>query len=98
MVQTDQQILNTYRTNESYRLSVVQAVAQLLPLLQGSHGQLQVLFQTLDLSFSPAFHPTQFLVDLDVSLTGQPFLLPTVTKPCLISVYASYILFFFILL
>lgn len=77
---------------------MVQAVAQLLPLLQGSHGQLQVLSQTLDLSFSPAFHPTQLLVDLDVSLTGQPFLLPimvwqTVTKPCLIFVYASYTLY-----
>lgn len=63
----------------SCRLSVVQAVPQFLPLLQSSHGQPQVLLQTLDLSLAAALHPTQLLVHLCVSLTGQPFLLQSKT-------------------
>lgn len=63
----------------SCRLSVVQAVPQFLPLLQSSHGQPQVLLQTLDLSLVAALHPTQLLVHLCVSFTGQPFLLQSKT-------------------
>lgn len=61
--------------NKSCTVSVVQAVAQLPPLLQGSHGQAQVLLQVLDLSLAPDFHPTQLPVDLRVSFTCQTFLL-----------------------
>lgn len=61
--------------NKSCTVSVVQAVAQLPPLLQGSHGQAQVLLQVLDLSLAPDSHPAQLLVDLRVSLTCQTFLL-----------------------
>lgn len=61
--------------NTSCTVSVVQAVAQLPPLLQGSHGQAQVLLQVLDLSLAPDLHPTQLLVDLRVSFTCQTLLL-----------------------
>lgn len=60
---------------KSCAVSVVQAVAQLPPLLQGSHGQVQVLLQVLDLSLAPDSHPAQLLVDLRISFTGQTFLL-----------------------
>lgn len=59
----------------SCTVSVVQAVAQPLPLLQGSQGQAQVLLQVLDLSLAPAFHPAQFLLDFCVLFTSQMFLL-----------------------
>lgn len=61
--------------NKSCTISVVQAVAQLPPLLQGSHGEAQVLLQVLDLSLAPDSHPAQLLMDLHVSFTGQAFLL-----------------------
>lgn len=60
---------------KSCTVSVVQAVAQLPPLLQGSHGQAQVLLQVLDLSLALDSQPAQLHVDLRVSFTCQSFLL-----------------------
>lgn len=54
---------------------MVQAVAQLLPLLQGGHGQAQMLLQVLNLSLAPAFHAAQLLLDFCVSFACQVFLL-----------------------
>ena len=52
-------------------LSVLQAVPQLLGLLQGGVAQSQILLQTLNLSLGAAVQPTQLPVHLSVSLTGQ---------------------------
>lgn len=55
--------------------SVVQAVAQTLSLLQSSHGQPQVLLQTLDLSLAALLHATQLRALLLVALACLPLLL-----------------------
>lgn len=57
------------------RPSVLQAVAQTLALLQGCHGQLQVLPQALDLPLAPRLHVAQLLVHLLVARTGRALLL-----------------------
>lgn len=56
-------------------LSVVQAVAQILSLLQSSHGQPQVLLQILDLSLAAVLRPTELLARLFIPLASQPLLL-----------------------
>lgn len=57
------------------RLSVVQAVAQVLSLLQSSPGQPKVLLQAVDLPLAALLHPTELLARPLVPLAGQPLLL-----------------------